>query len=492
MRTEYNFTPAISDLGDHVIIAGKMNQQQTRRRRPRVMSPLMWGLLVAFILAALVTSYLTFIVVREVVLAQNPFTALKPLFIKARQPDGTPFSVSSPLQNSEGPTPQPWDGADRVTVLFIGLDLRDWEDGGEGPSRTDTMILFTVDPANKTAGMLSIPRDLWVNIPGYGYGKINTAHYLGEVYDLPGGGPGLAVKTVEDLLGVKINYYARVDFVAFERFIDELGGIEVNVPEEITVDPIGPHNTVTLSPGFQLLDGPTALAYARNRETIGGDFDRAQRQQQVVLAIRSKILDLNMMPTLVTKAPTLYKQLAAGIQTNLSLEEMIKLGWLASQISSENIRQAAIGPDQVTFSTSPDGLDILLPDTDKIRMLRDEIFTETGPVVPAQNLGDPVELMKAENATVSVLNATYTAGLASQTSDYLKSQGINVTDAGNAQEVSEYTTIIDYSGKPYTVQFLVNLMHIQQNRIYSRYEPNSEVDLVILLGADWATSNTMP
>ena len=87
-----------------------------------------------------------------------------------------------------------------------------------------------MDAATNTAGILSLPRDLWVNIPGYGYGKINTAYYLGDAYDEPGGGPGLAIATVEDFLGVPINYYAQIDFSAFERFIDEIGGIEIEVP----------------------------------------------------------------------------------------------------------------------------------------------------------------------------------------------------------------------------------------------------------------------
>ena len=130
----------------------------------------------------------------------------------------------------------------------MGLDYRDWE--GEGPSRTDTMMLLTLDPVSRTAGMLSIPRDLWVNVPGYDYGKINTAYYLGELYNLPGGGPGLAEQTVNELLGVDINYYAQIDFSAFENFIDQIGGIDVEVPYELTVDPIGPGNTVTLPAGY--------------------------------------------------------------------------------------------------------------------------------------------------------------------------------------------------------------------------------------------------
>ncbi|MFU8827689.1 MAG: LCP family protein, partial [Brevefilum sp.] len=102
------------------------------------------------------------------------------------------------------PSPEPWDGISRVNLLLMGLDYRDWE-AGETP-RTDTMMVLTYDPLSKTAGMLSIPRDLWVPIPGFEYNKINTAYYLGEVYNLPGGGPGLAMKTVEELVGVPIHY----------------------------------------------------------------------------------------------------------------------------------------------------------------------------------------------------------------------------------------------------------------------------------------------
>ena len=116
-------------------------------------------------------------------------------------------------------------------------------------------------------------------IPGFDHAKINTAYYLGEIYNLPGGGPGLAVETVEQVIGVPVNYYAQVDFYAFIRFIDELGGVTMHIREPITVDPIGPGNTITLQPGVQALDGAVALAYARARYSEGGDFDRSRRQQ---------------------------------------------------------------------------------------------------------------------------------------------------------------------------------------------------------------------
>ena len=166
------------------------------------------------------------------------------------------------------------------------------------------MILLTLDPLSRTAGILSIPRDMWVAIPGFQHGKINTAYYLGDAYKLPGGGPGLAVDTVEQFLGVPVNYYAQIDFQAFVRFIDEIGGVKINVPETITVDLLGSGVATkkTLRPGVQVLPGEWALAYARARNTGGGDFDRAKRQQQVILGIRDRILSFDMLPLLITNA----------------------------------------------------------------------------------------------------------------------------------------------------------------------------------------------
>ena len=467
--------------------------QSPRRSSHITMNPVLWGLIAIFLITLSATVYLTYSVVRDATAARynpnNPpaLSITEPPL--ANQPE---VNINSPLQAENGPAALPWDGANRVTILVMGLDYRDWE--GEGPSRTDTMMLLTMDPVSRTAGILSIPRDLWVNIPGFDYGKINTAYYLGELYNLPGGGPGLAIQTVEGLLGVDINYYAQVDFSAFENFIDQIGGVEVDVPYEITVDPIGPHNTVTLPQGVQHLDGPTALAYARNRETFGADFDRADRQQQVVMAIFDQITSLGTLPKLIANSPTIYNNLRYGIHTNLNLKETISLAWTAAQISRENIKRGLIGPNETSRSFSPDGLDILLPDIDAVRAVRDQVFSTTSGAAPAATvyISNPEELRQAENATVSVLNATIIPGLASQTTDYLANQGINVTVTGNAEEKSDTTVIIDYTGKPYTVQYLVELLNIQANSIYSRYDPNSQTDIAILLGTDWAENNSMP
>jgi LCP family protein required for cell wall assembly len=453
----------------------------------------MWGLLAIFFVTLVATVYLTYSVVHDAAASHLGSSDLPGLSITDQPFANNPeININSPLQSSNGPEPVAWDGSNRVTILVMGLDYRDWE--GEGPSRTDSMMLLTMDPVSRTAGMMSIPRDLWVNIPGFDYGKINTAYFLGELYNLDGGGPGLAIQTVEQLLGVDINYYAQIDFAAFENFIDEIGGIDVEVPYEMTVDPIGPGNTVDLAQGVQHLDGPTALAYARNRDTIGSDFDRADRQQQVVIAIFDQITSLGSLPKLIANSPTIYNNLRYGIHTNLNLKETISLAWTVAQIPRDKIKRGLIGPNETTRTFSADGMDILLPDIEAIRAVRDEVFSTTSGTQPlgTEYVSDDAELRQAEAATVSVLNATTTPGLAADTSDYLKNLGINVSAVGNAEEPSETTVIIDYTGKPYSVNYLVQLLNIPANNIYSRYDPNSETDIAILLGADWAENNNLP
>lgn len=465
------------------------------------LKPLKLALLVLFIFAAGLTAYLTFIAVRDFVTSWE-LTSLPGVPIindPTPTPDGSGNVVitgpEQPLQ-PEGsvPTPPPWDGANRVTVLVMGLDYRDWA-AGEGAPRTDTMILLTLDPINRTAGMLSIPRDLWVNIPGgFDYGRINGAYRLGEIYKYPeGGGPGLAMATVEELLGVPVDYYAQIDFGAFVTFIDEIGGVKIDVTEEIVVDPLGDNNTKKLKPGRQTLPGDLALAYARARKNAGDDFGRAQRTQQVIMGVRERIISFDMLPTLVAKSGVLYSKLSDGIHTNLTLDQVIRLAWLAVQIPEENIKQGVIAPPKmVTLETSADGDQVLKPITDQIRLLRDEIFTNTGPASPAMSEMAINDLLVAENARVAVLNGSATAGLASRTSEYLREQGVNVTVTDNAQQYSTYTQITFYTGKPYTVKYLVDLMQINKLRIHHVYDPNSEVDIMLTVGDDWAANNPMP
>jgi len=386
----------------------------------------------------------------------------------------------------------PWDGAGRVTLLLLGLDYRDWENQTEA-SRSDTMILLTLDPQTKIAGILSIPRDLWVAIPGYKHGKINTAYYLGDAAKLPGGGPALAVKTVESLLGVPINYYAQIDFGAFVRFINEIGGVKIDVPEQITVDLLGsgPKTKKTLKPGIQTLPGEWALAYARDRHTEGGDFDRARRQQQVIMALRDKIINPETLTTIIQKAPTLYAEISSGIHSNLTLDQVIRLALLAKDVPKENIIQDQIDKSEVYFGTSPDGLSILIPIPDDINTIRDKIFATSGSLSPHVQ-GSPQEQMKAEAARIVIYNGSGDPTLGNRTADYLRSQGANVIQVSDTGQSYGATTVIDHTGNPYALRYLVDLMKIATGNISIQFDPNANADIELYLGSTWAARNNLP
>jgi LCP family protein required for cell wall assembly len=404
--------------------------------------------------------------------------------------DGTVVIPDVPLPDVAAPEsnlPPAWDGASRVTLLFIGLDERDWEIG-QGAPRSDTMILFTIDPISKTAGMLSVPRDMWVNIPGFGYSRINTAYSLGEGNKLPGGGPGLATQTIEQFIGVPIQYYAQVDFKAFEEAIDAMGGLYFCLDEKLTIDPIGPKPPVKVGPGCRTYWGYEILGIARNRKTEGGDVDRANRQQQVVLALVDQVFSPQNFPTMVSKAPKIYDEAAAGLRTNLTFDDALKLGVLLSQVPRENIKRGVIDYSMVTFDNVVLGgqnASIFKPIPDKIRVLRDEIFSTGGPLSPIAT-GDPVALMQADAARVRVLNGTFTGGLAETTANYLLSQGVQVIDAGNADRQYDRTVIVLYGPKLYTLRYLYGIFGLSAaNQIVFSPDPASPVDVEVRLGGDW-------
>jgi LCP family protein required for cell wall assembly len=459
------------------------------RRRRMVIITLIIGMIVILALALAIIGYL---VGKELALfgSGNNNQPEPQITINAQgtpvNPQGTPISTAS-IPSQQDPVLlelTPWDGAGRVTVLLLGLDYRDWEKG-EKYSRSDTMILLTLDPLTKTAGILSIPRDMWVGIPGFQHGKINTAYYLGDAYKLPGGGPALAVKTVESFIGVPINYYAQVDFQSFVRIIDEIGGIKIDIPKKITIDleGTGPKTKKVLKPGEQVLPGAYALAYARNRYSEGGDFDRAERQQQVIMAIKRRITEFDLLPMLIAKSPKLYEELSSGIRTNLSLDQAIQLAALAKSIPDENIERGVLGKGFILFATSPDGLSILIPLPDKIHEMRDDIFASTGVLNPGTP-GDSQQKMQAEGSKLTILNGSGITDLEARVSTWLSESGAIIGQTGQADQIYPYTTIIDHTGNPFTVKYLVDTLGINPYRILSEFDPNSATDVELILGRD--------
>jgi LCP family protein required for cell wall assembly len=443
----------------------------------------------------LLAGLVMFFLVRGFVLAA-PSTFLPGLQVidgEGPDPSATDPVTGAPIGSAPPGDDLPkWDGSSTFSVLLLGLDYDDENPERTGPSRSDTMILVTVDPIKKTAGMIAIPRDMWVDVPGYGYHKINTAYFLGESNKLPGGGAALAAKTVEQFLGVPVQYYAVVSFDAFVKFVDELGGIDVLPPNHLWIYPMG-EEAMYLEEKPYHFNGQQALAYARNRKK-GGDVERSERTEQVLLAIRDRVLDPAILPSVVAKAPKLYQELASGLVTNLTYDAGLRMFSLAMDIPTENIRAEVIDYSMMQQGKSPEGLDIYTPIPDEIRPLVDEVLGASSSMEPIAQGADLLDLMKQEGATVSVLNGTYTEGLAARTADYLRSQGVNVVNVGNPDQIGYVSTeITDTRGKPYMVKYLYDLFNIASPSQHTLdYDPASSADVVIILGDDWAFNNPMP
>jgi len=234
-----------------------------------------------------------------------------------------------------------------------------------------------------------------------------------------------------------------------------------------------------------------ALAYARGRHTADGDVDRSRRQQKLILAIRDKVLDPANFPALMAEAPQIYNTLQAGIRTNMPLEDGLKLAALGREIPFDQIQRGLIDNHMVNFGNVTLGgqnAAILLPIPDKIRELRDQIFTVGGPTSPVAQ-GDPKALMQADAARVEVTNNTYTAGLDQRTGNFLLSQGMQVTALGAPTGVSDATVVVVYSPKLYALRYLIQPLGMisTSRQIVFNPDPASAVDIEIRLGNDWVS-----
>jgi polyisoprenyl-teichoic acid--peptidoglycan teichoic acid transferase len=465
--------------------------QHVRRRGSHVEIPhwANYALMGLFVVAVLALGYFTFNAVKNLI-AGLPGSAEQPDEPEASGGEGEAGVVEP---GEEGSTEYVWDEG-RVTVLLLGIDERRSE---QGPWRTDTMILVTIDPATKSAAMLSMPRDLWVEIPGYdGYDKINTAHFKGDADQYPEGGPGLAMKTVQQNFGVPVQYFASINFYAFVSIIDRLECVPIDVPETID-DPDYPaaegsgFDPFHIDAGHHCMGGETLLKYARTRATFGSDFDRAARQQAVIMSIRDHVLDTNRLPTLITQAPLIFEDIRSGVNTNFSLDQMRALALLASEIPEENICRAVISGEYVEeMKTLEDQSQVIIWNREKVRALVDEMFSGTGgctpATVPQEASPELAELARAENARINILNGTNQAGLATDTSNILTGAGLSSITIGNADRFDYTQTIIyNYTGKEATARFIAQLLGVPETAIQTAAPTTTLYDIEIVLGSDF-------
>lgn len=302
----------------------------------------------------------------------------------ADQSSETPADAAQPASTAVAAVPDAdaasaqyvWDDPRRVSVLLLGIDQRE---GEEGTFPTDTIILLSLDPVGGTGAILSIPRDLWVEYPGLQQqGRINSASIVGDTINYPGGGgPMFAVKVVEKELGIRIPYYMLINFDVFYTVIDALGPIEV-CPSEVIHDDLYPdgsygYMTVHFDPGCQELDSEHLLQYARVRHN-DSDIGRSARQQEVILAVRKKILSTGGIAALIPQAVPLWESMEDNIKTNLTFDDVMSLAFTAENVPSENIRQDQIGFEDVTMGTAETGEAVLIPISSDIRAKVAELF----------------------------------------------------------------------------------------------------------------------
>lgn len=464
------------------------------------------GLLVLFLAIFAYASYLFFQTARAIILNA-------PQVVDARTADAAAINATpNAFGGHTNPNPQPagsqnqqaqspitpllaprWNEQEPINILLLGIDQRP---GERGYYRTDTMIVVHIDPNSGKIGILSLPRDLWVQIPGFYETRINVAHYLGDSEGYPGGGPALAKETVSQFLNQPIHYYVRLNFQGFRALLDEIGCIDINVPKDIN-DPTFPDDNFGYDPfyiqaGHYCMDADTALKYARTRHT-DNDFGRMQRQQQVIIAVKNKILESGTLPQLIARIPTLLDILADSVQTDMPLSQQISLANLVRKLDTNNIQQLVIDDTMTERTILSSGADVLMPKMDVIQPAVAAFFAPVNATVtpPAS---DPIrEQLAAEQATISVLNGTSQPQLGEQVSTWLRDRGFNVVGYGPAAR-SDYaqTQLIDYSGKQFTLQQLANLLAIADENIRADASENQQSDIQLILGADFQVQLLSP
>lgn len=227
---------------------------------------------------------------------------------------------------------------DTENILVLGMDYRP---GGK-MWRTDSIMVVAVDQITRKAGVISIPRDLWVHIPGFGEGRINIADFYGEQTGYPGGGPALVGQILQDNLNITTHHWVRMEQEGLVRLVDTLGGVTITLDcplFEKTPHPTQPgeYEYLQLPAGEVHLDGVTAKKFATFRYA-STDFARARRQQQLIWAIRQRAQELDLIP-LVSQ---LWTDLASAFQTDLNLIDVIRLIALGMQLESADVHGMVI------------------------------------------------------------------------------------------------------------------------------------------------------
>lgn len=394
------------------------------------------------------------------------------------------------------------ESADRINFLLLGVG----GEGHDGAYLTDTIILGSFQPKEKKIALMSIPRDLIMPIPGYNWQKINAADAYGEAKN-PGHGAELTVQAISQTLQIPIQYYLRVDFSGFKEFIDQLGGVKVCVDNAFSDYNYPTYDfkvqTISFTAGCQMMDGETALRFARSRHGNNGegsDYARSRRQQKIILAVKEKMLSFTTLANPLT-IKKMYDQYQEHVATNLEIWEMLRLAELTKGINKENILSYGLddGPGgKLESLIGEDGAYLLQPiggNYDDIRKMVANIFNEGGAPMENKAVAQPekpkVEAPKPtvkETGKIEIRNGTFTTGLASKIQTALQTAGYNVPTVGNTP-FRDYEKNVIYdlsSGKfPQTIEFLTKKLNANVSTSVPNWLKNITTnDIVIILGKE--------
>ena len=353
---------------------------------------------------------------------------------------------------------------DTINIVLLGTDQlkpgKIW--------RTDSIIILSVNTKEKTAGMLSIPRDLWVYIPTIGYNRINTADVFGQYSKYPGGSPALVKETIRHNLGIPVHYYVRGSLLALISLVNTLEGIDVAVDCSLYDGSFSP--PVNFKPGIQHMDGRTALRYARSRFTTN-DFDRSRRQQRVLRAIWDKALRVDVLP----KVPDIWNSLASYIQTDLSTGDILSLAYMGVQMRPENIRTRVIGYGQVRDMIGYGGAMVLVSRPAKLQEAVAAFFDPSAPPEPT-------------SATVILKNGTPKEQYTELAADRLHWEGMSAVPVAADGQDYPATQLIIYGSKPEVETRLVDAFGIALENVQHlpEAEKPADGDVVLVLGADYS------
>jgi LCP family protein required for cell wall assembly len=342
------------------------------------------------------------------------------------------------------------------------------------------MILVSIDPAARVASMVSIPRDIYVDIPGHGKTRLNMADNFGEADRYPGGGPALLRRMLEENLGLTFDRYIRIDFQGFVEAIDQLGGIDVDVrcPTELWVPNMKAPGEYLLWRSFSAsmhhMDGEMALLYSRCRAHTAV-FDRDRRQREVLLAIRNRVLELGL-PGLLPKLFQLLDTMKVHVQTDLEPAEIIALAQLMMVNSSYHVNQSVIDLSVAPQWPTADGAWVMRPDR---RLVKELLAGRMEPPSWEE------QTLAAEGVRIAVDNGTTVEGFAAQIADRLRAGGYHVVDVGKADQLGyEETIIVSYGGESSTLQSLRQYLGVREENVRDEPDWLSDVAIRVVVGRD--------